>query len=536
MKARFKFVCRTLLAAALMIGLGIAPASAQHIFWSDTGGFVAGQGTIWTAALDGSGKNAIATGLSRPIGIGLDPGRGHVYWAEDGFQAAPSLIVRANLDGTEPVTLFSQGEDGFTNAQMLGLDLRRGHVYWTDFILGVIRGNLDGTGYQVIGGSASRYTALALDLVNDHIYYGDPTGNGVLYRMDLNGGNDIFIAGNIAALDWRFNAIAVDGVNGLLYYTDTGTHEIKRMNTNGSNHGPLLTDPGLAPFGIALGPENKIYWVGGGRRLGVANVDGSGATLNLVEIGPTPFGITVMPERIGPDLVAMDSLWRFNEMGFDLGTAWRDLGYDDSAWSEGAGVLGFDDSLPQHPYPLRTILTPVDGGGALTTYFRHTFVIPAAAQFTALRLRTLVDDGAVFYLNGTEVLRLRMPDGPISNDTAALVSVEAELEGPFSIPAGLLRDGPNVLAAEVHQASPGVDDDIVFGLELIGVSQPIVQPILIIERHPVTLDVHLIWSDKAFTLESAPTVDGPWAAVPNQAIPYPIRGTETRFYRLQFAE
>lgn len=275
-----------------------------QIFWTETGGFNVDAGSVWSAAFDGSGRTPIATGLNRPIGIAVDEINGHLYWAEDGVGLErPSRIVRARLDGTGQEVLFDELTDGFTNAQMLALDLANGHVYWTDFMLGVLRGNLDGTGLTVLSGLGSRYTALALDLVNQHIYYGDPMQNGVLFRCDLSGANQLELARDIAQADFRFNSIAVDAANGFIYYTDTGTHEIKRMDLNGANQAPLLQDSGLAPLGIALRPDGTLFWVGAGQRLGTAKVDGSSAVdLSVVGIGSTPFGIAVLAKAPVSDI------------------------------------------------------------------------------------------------------------------------------------------------------------------------------------------------------------------------------------------
>lgn len=267
----------------------------REIFWSETGGFGGPNlGSVYSAAFDGSDKVAIVTGLNRPIGLALDIKNGHIYWAEDGFGTTDnSRIVRANFDGSNPTPLFigrkvGGAADEFTNAQMLALDLENEHVYWTDYFKGVVRGNLDGTGYTLLGGSnetaqAVQYTALALDTKNGHIYYGDPTQNGRLFRMNMDGGNKIEIARNLATDSWWFNDISLDVRHGHIYYTDAGTHQIKRMNMDGSDQTVLLTDPGLNPFGVALGPNQKMFWIGGtGMRLGTANIDGvSDVNLNL---------------------------------------------------------------------------------------------------------------------------------------------------------------------------------------------------------------------------------------------------------------
>ena len=81
-----------------------------------------------------------------------------------------------------------------------------------------------------------------------------------------------------------------------------------------------------------------------------------------------------------------------------------------------------------------------------------------------MNLYTIIDDGAVLYLNGTEIRRLHMPTGAIAYDTHAS-DHESELEGPFTVSLTNLVAGDNVMAVEVHQASSG-SSDLVFGLSL----------------------------------------------------------------------
>ena len=84
------------------------------------------------------------------------------------------------------------------------------------------------------------------------------------------------------------------------------------------------------------------------------------------------------------------------------------------------------------------------------------------------RLRTLVDDGAIFYLNGQEVLRLRTPNGPVDCATFANVSqgdAANIFEGPYELPAAALIGGTNVFAVEVHQAN-AASSDVSFAAQL----------------------------------------------------------------------
>jgi len=98
-------------------------------------------------------------------------------------------------------------------------------------------------------------------------------------------------------------------------------------------------------------------------------------------------------------------------------------------------------------------------------------------------LRTLVDDGAVVYINGVEALRVGMPPGPISYNTLATRSAEAVFEGPFVMPPGLFVPGRNVIAVEVHQGQVA-SGDVVFGLTLEGQPGGTNGVPLVITEHP----------------------------------------------------
>ena len=104
--------------------------------------------------------------------------------------------------------------------------------------------------------------------------------------------------------------------------------------------------------------------------------------------------------------------------------------------------------------------------GPTTFYFRGELLVTSEPAQTSMWMRALVDDGAVFSLNGVEVARVNMPDGPVTESTWASASIgKAEPGAPIPLPAELLVPGVNMLAVEVHQAGPD-DDDMMFGVEV----------------------------------------------------------------------
>ncbi len=95
-----------------------------------------------------------------------------------------------------------------------------------------------------------------------------------------------------------------------------------------------------------------------------------------------------------------------------------------------------------------------------TIYFRKTFSYDKLSNTSLdLRLNSIFDDGAVFYLNGNEIARRNMPVGTIDfNDKASSNVTDPIWGGTISVPAADLVDGLNTLSVEVHQAAGGAGD------------------------------------------------------------------------------
>ena len=166
-------------------------------------------------------------------------------------------------------------------------------------------------------------------------------------------------------------------------------------------------------------------------------------------------------------LVRLGSLWRYLDNGTDQGTAWRGTNFNDSGWSgPSAARLGYGGDGE-----VTTIgFGPNSSAKYITSYFRRSFVISNAASFFELTARLTRDDGAVIYLNDTEIFRSNMPGGTINFLTLASSTVNAPNETALfssTVNPGLLREGTNVLAAEVHQVLAS-SSDLGFDIELFG--------------------------------------------------------------------
>ncbi len=179
---------------------------------------------------------------------------------------------------------------------------------------------------------------------------------------------------------------------------------------------------------------------------------------------PTPgaANLNVITTVTRQDLINIEDVWSYDQSKTDLGTSWRNPGYNDTGWPTGAALLYVEGS--SLPAPKNTPLTL----GANTYYFRKHFTFngdPAAVDH--LELSTVIDDGAVIYLNGTDIQTIRL-SGTITYSTYAATVDNAVYES-FSVPPTYLLEGDNVIAVEVHQTSSG-STDIVFGLAMDAVT------------------------------------------------------------------
>ena len=89
-------------------------------------------------------------------------------------------------------------------------------------------------------------------------------------------------------------------------------------------------------------------------------------------------------------------------------SGWTGTYYDSSSWPWGTLPAGHQESVSTD-----------FGIPARTAYLRCPFSVSSNAKVTAATLTARVDDGAVFYLNGTELARTNMPAGADTFETSA---------------------------------------------------------------------------------------------------------------------
>jgi hypothetical protein len=168
-------------------------------------------------------------------------------------------------------------------------------------------------------------------------------------------------------------------------------------------------------------------------------------------------------------------VWSYWDKGGDLGTAWRQNSFDASTWDFGPSALGYGET-----YLETTVSYGSDPNHKpITTYFRKQFIVNQPLSVTSLKGSINYDDGMVVYLNGTRIDARSMPTGTVTASTLAL-GHEADPAGgelvDWTAYKGLLVQGVNTIAVEVHQSSPS-SSDLVFDLSLgIGMTPPPATP------------------------------------------------------------
>src|SRR5262249_54099827 len=122
-------------------------------------------------------------------------------------------------------------------------------------------------------------------------------------------------------------------------------------------------------------------------------------------------------------LLETNATWQYFKGTSEASTpdngAWREIGFDDSAWSTGEAAFYYDNS-PGNPteYFGNTKLTDMFGGYTCI-FLREAFVLTNGADVVSLDFGAIIDDGYIAWINGVEVVRYNMPEGvPPYNGTA----------------------------------------------------------------------------------------------------------------------
>ena len=244
-------------------------------------------------------------------------------------------------------------------------------------------------------------------------------------------------------------------------------------------------------------------------------------------------------------LISLTNTWSYDTNNLD-GANWQAPDYDESLFL-GSGPALLYSGTNADVFPRNTLLPATASGLAFPTYyFRTHFVFNTNLAGLSIVFTNYIDDGAIFYLNGIEIQRVRMPPAPQAIGYADYVAAcppvncNAVNSAPdvFRISGDLLSNlltgGDNLLAAEVHQNSAD-KSDVVLGSSMGLVHALVSETKLRIGRSG---DIATIsWDGSGFTLQSANNLGtNSWSDVsgPVKTSPYSVTNPPaSAFYRLR---
>jgi hypothetical protein len=170
-------------------------------------------------------------------------------------------------------------------------------------------------------------------------------------------------------------------------------------------------------------------------------------------------------------LVAEDAAKRVLVPTGEIDNPWRGgSDFDDSAWTHGAGGVGYERSTGYEPYFNIDVQAGMYAKNS-SCFVRIPFDVASGdlASIASLVLRVRYDDGYVAYLNGVEVARANAAGEPAWNAQASTThsdvdAVEFE-DVLISEYAGVLRAGGNLLAIQGLNEST-TSSDFLISVEL----------------------------------------------------------------------
>ena len=181
------------------------------------------------------------------------------------------------------------------------------------------------------------------------------------------------------------------------------------------------------------------------------------------------------------------------------------------------------------------------GSNILTAYFRTHFGYFGKTNATLVELSGKFDDGAVVYLNNTELIRFGLPSAPtaITNGSATTRSVsdtEGRDNAVFLAPTSL-RQGDNLIAVQLVQVNLA-SGDLTMGLELTTFTPepaPIVDCFSTLRSSIDGNDLTLTWNcggrlQKSTDISSSDN----WVTIPGAASPFRTNKTTAirQFFRV----
>ncbi|MBE2236069.1 MAG: hypothetical protein IAE85_21435, partial [Anaerolinea sp.] len=235
---------------------------SKKLFWSRqiTGQIMAARLLGVSPWLDPPSGAQVADAFNNSAagGVAVDAANQILYWAERNN----GRIMRANLDGSAQAVVIGS----LNYPQTLAFDPVASRLVWR--MLGGIQSyNLATLTLTTLPVFADSSAGLALDAERGVAYW---SSSGDIYRIPLvpGGAQQTVVSGTGSTID----GIYIDGPNEWVYWTESGSHNIKRADLTGLNQNVVTISSGAPPSFICTdsgqpyaltvdAAGGKVYWL-----------------------------------------------------------------------------------------------------------------------------------------------------------------------------------------------------------------------------------------------------------------------------------
>ncbi|MBN1894712.1 CotH kinase family protein [bacterium] len=148
--------------------------------------------------------------------------------------------------------------------------------------------------------------------------------------------------------------------------------------------------------------------------------------------------------------------WKYFIGKTEPGAGWKSLTFNDAAWKQGPGGIGYGDNDDN------TVIE-----ACVSLYLRRKFSILDTSRIESAILHMDYDDAFVAYINGVEIARAGISGNPPAHNRTADSDHEAQMPGG-GLPSAFMLDktrlrtcltpGENLLAIQVHNTSASSSD------------------------------------------------------------------------------
>jgi hypothetical protein len=225
----------------------------------------------------------------------------------------------------------------------------------------------------------------------------------------------------------------------------------------GANLYPQTDAPTFSRRGGSISPTTPVTMATNADKI-YYTVDGTDP--RMIGGAPNPIARVASFGGGGPTPVTYMNtgyVWKYLDNGSDQGTAWRAVGFNDSAWASGPSSLGY--GTEGEGAGTTVAFGPDANNRYRTTYFRTTVQIPTPGTFDHFLLQIKYDDAAAVYINGAEIVRT--PNLPANAAYSALATAGVADETTwkdYNVPVSVFNAGTNTVAVEIHQATNNSSD------------------------------------------------------------------------------